>query len=210
MTKSAELEVERLRNAIRQHRDARGDDRCWLDDEELYRTLPEGYTPPERDTAVELSRCEAFIRNRQNPATVYVSPQRRIDELESELAERPQPVIRHLASAMKKMLPPPLLAEVIAHADPLGTFLKALREAETGDVPDTITPDSRPINEALLQAFDAFLVEHKIPFDDFIEELAKDFRAQARRCDDKLIASLLGSVGEHLSSASFDWYVSTK
>lgn len=28
-----------LESAIRKHRDQRGDDRCWLDDEELYKTL---------------------------------------------------------------------------------------------------------------------------------------------------------------------------
>lgn len=34
---------------------------------------------------------------------------------------------RHLASAMKKMLPPALLAEVIAHLDPLTPFVEFLR-----------------------------------------------------------------------------------
>lgn len=79
-TRIAELEA-----AIRKHRDQRGDDRCWLDDEELYRTLPEGYTPPARDCAVELENCEQFIRNRKNPATEYVSPERRIEELEQRI-----------------------------------------------------------------------------------------------------------------------------
>lgn len=72
--------------AIRSHRDARGDDRCWLDDEELYKTLPEGYTPPKRDTCVELENCIRFVKTRQHPVTVYVSPQRRIDELETLVA----------------------------------------------------------------------------------------------------------------------------
>jgi hypothetical protein len=75
--------AERAEAAIRAHRDARGDDRCWLDDEELYRALPEGYTPPARDTTVELARCEQFIAQRQNPATVYVSPQREIERLQA-------------------------------------------------------------------------------------------------------------------------------
>jgi hypothetical protein len=35
---------------------------------------------------------------------------------------------RHLASALKKMLPAKLLAEVVAHLDPLGHFLKVLRD----------------------------------------------------------------------------------
>lgn len=84
----AELDAEnvRLQESIRTHRDQRGDDRCWMDDEQLYAVLPEGYTPPERDTAVELERCQQYIACRRNPRTVYVSPQRRIDELEVEVA----------------------------------------------------------------------------------------------------------------------------
>jgi hypothetical protein len=35
--------------------------------------------------------------------------------------------LRDLASAMKKMLPPLLLAEVIAHLDPLAAFVDVLR-----------------------------------------------------------------------------------
>lgn len=80
-------EVERLRSAIRRHRDQRGDDRCWLDDEELYKVLPEGYAPPQRGEAVELSLCQRFIETRHHHGTEYVSPQRRVEELEAELAE---------------------------------------------------------------------------------------------------------------------------
>jgi hypothetical protein len=82
----AESERNALQAAIRKHRDERGDDRCWLDDEELYKVLPEGYTPPPRDTAVELANCERFIACRHNPATEYVSPQREIDRLRKLVA----------------------------------------------------------------------------------------------------------------------------
>jgi hypothetical protein len=75
-------EGERLQQAIRQHRDEKGDDRCWMDDERLYAVLPEGYTPPARDSSVELENCRRFIACRRNPATEYVSPQRRIEELQ--------------------------------------------------------------------------------------------------------------------------------
>lgn len=37
--------VEILESGIRQHRDEKGNDRCWLDDQRLYALLPEG--PPE-------------------------------------------------------------------------------------------------------------------------------------------------------------------
>lgn len=80
-TRAQELEA-----AIRKHRDYRGDDRCWLDDEDLYRVLPEGHTPPQRDSAVELENCKRFIACRRNPATEYVSPQREIEELKRRMA----------------------------------------------------------------------------------------------------------------------------
>ena len=77
--------TESLLAAIRKHRDYRGDNRCWVDDEELYRVLPEGYTPPERDAVVELENCKKYITRRHNPRTRYVSPQRRIEELEEDV-----------------------------------------------------------------------------------------------------------------------------
>lgn len=80
-------EVIRLRNAIRRHRDQFGDDACWMDNHELYRHLPEGYTPPELDTEVELENCRKYIESRRCPFTTYVSPQRRIEELENKVRE---------------------------------------------------------------------------------------------------------------------------
>jgi len=77
--------ISTLENAIRNHRDQRGDDRCWQDDETLYSVLPEGYTPPARDSEVELGLCQKFIDTRHNPRTTYISPQRRIEELEAEI-----------------------------------------------------------------------------------------------------------------------------
>ena len=71
-----------------EHRDEKGDDRCWMDDEVLYQALPEGYEPVVRDSSVEIANCQRFIACRQNPKTEYVSPQRRIEELEAELAKR--------------------------------------------------------------------------------------------------------------------------
>lgn len=80
-------EIRRLQEAIRKHRDYRGDDRCWQDDEDLYRVLPEDFTPPARDCRVELAMCEKYIASRRNPATEYVSSQRRIEELELEIGK---------------------------------------------------------------------------------------------------------------------------
>ena len=80
-----ENQVNKLIGSIRKHRDQRGDDRCWMDDEELYKALPEGYTPPVREVAVELGLCEKFIESRRNPATEYVSPQIEIERLQAEV-----------------------------------------------------------------------------------------------------------------------------
>ncbi len=73
--------LRRAEQAIRAHRDVRGDDRCWRDDETLYEVLPEGFRSQELDSAVELERCKQYILCRHNPHTVYVSPQRRIELL---------------------------------------------------------------------------------------------------------------------------------
>lgn len=72
-----------LQTAVRKHRDTRGDDRCFQDDAELYSALPEGDTRPARETAVTLENCEKYIECRQT-GREYVSPQRRIEELEAE------------------------------------------------------------------------------------------------------------------------------
>lgn len=77
--------VSELEAAIRQHRDERGDDRCHADDGRLYAVLPEGDTRPARETAVTLENCARYIECRQT-GREYVSPQRRIKELEAEVA----------------------------------------------------------------------------------------------------------------------------
>jgi len=77
------IELERL---IRWHRDQRGDDRCHLDDGILYSALPEGDTRPASDTAVTIENCQRFIEARQQ-GREYISPQRRIEELECSLRD---------------------------------------------------------------------------------------------------------------------------
>lgn len=95
--------IAELEAAIRKHRDYRGDNRCWLDDEELYSVLPEGYTPPEREVAVEKENCDRFICNRRNPATVYVSPQEEIDRLTAEVVRLEEKVKDLQANAERLM-----------------------------------------------------------------------------------------------------------
>lgn len=62
-------EVLRLRAGIREHRDAKGDDRCWLDDIKLYGLLPDDVaaitTLPPREQF--LRSCQKFYDTRQCP-----------------------------------------------------------------------------------------------------------------------------------------------
>ena len=77
-----------LQTAVRNHRDQRGDDRCWLDDLELYKHLPEGVASADLrqcSPEVMLENCKRFIASRHNPDLEYLSPQRQIENLEEEL-----------------------------------------------------------------------------------------------------------------------------
>jgi len=81
--------IDELEAAIRAHRESwlNGDDKCWKDNEELYKKLPEGFEPPERDELVEIGLCRQYIASCHHPDVKYVSPQRRIEELERLEAE---------------------------------------------------------------------------------------------------------------------------
>lgn len=93
---AAEAQAAELEAAIRSHRDQHGDDRCWKDHETLYAVLPEGYIPPVRDSTIELENCKRYIASCYDPRTEYVSPQRRIEELEAQVAEL-QALVRGLS-----------------------------------------------------------------------------------------------------------------
>lgn len=68
-------EVTKLRTAIRQHRDEKGHNRCWLDDATLYKTLPESQSadftlPPKCEFLME---CNRYWDQRQPPPNQEVS-----------------------------------------------------------------------------------------------------------------------------------------
>lgn len=74
--------------AIRAHRDQRGDDRCFLDDDALYAVLPEGKANADTrlcEPDVMLANCRRYIEQRHDPALPYVSTQREIERLEAEV-----------------------------------------------------------------------------------------------------------------------------
>ncbi len=81
-------EAHKLKEAIRKHRDTKGDDRCYLDDYELYQVLDEPIPPsacqldaPE----IMIRNCEKFICFRHDPSKPYLSPQREIQKLEERI-----------------------------------------------------------------------------------------------------------------------------
>jgi hypothetical protein len=86
---SLAYEVKRLQEAIRTHRDARGDDRCWLDDQALYAALPEGTQPNTTLPPEEkfLANCRRFWQARQNPGCPYETEEDRRRALDAELRE---------------------------------------------------------------------------------------------------------------------------
>lgn len=51
-------ELKRVRNGIRQHRDAKGHDRCWENDWDMYKLLPES-----KDADFTLPPEEEFLEN---------------------------------------------------------------------------------------------------------------------------------------------------
>jgi hypothetical protein len=65
--RAMEIRIDELEAAIRKHRDERGDDRCWLDDVDLYTILGDTTQPefklPER--AEFLGNCARFWECRQ-------------------------------------------------------------------------------------------------------------------------------------------------
>lgn len=81
-------EVAKLWAGIRHLRDEwlRGDNKCWKDIEELAKLLPEGFTPPARDTFCELENCKRYIESCHHPDVEYVSPQVEIERLQQVVA----------------------------------------------------------------------------------------------------------------------------
>lgn len=79
------LEIIRLRHAIRKHRDQRLDDRCWMDDYELYEALPEGIDPSYVDLSllpkeVMMRNCDRFTTCR----TTELTPAKAIAKYKAE------------------------------------------------------------------------------------------------------------------------------
>lgn len=101
----SQQEVEKLilRNselveAIRRHRDYKGNQRCFMDDYDLYSVLPEGIMgvdlrllPPE----LMLKECEKYVAHRHDPSKPYVCPHDEIADLKDKIAELKEKLSMH-------------------------------------------------------------------------------------------------------------------
>jgi hypothetical protein len=65
-----QLEIIKLRRLIRYHRDQKGNDRSWLDDELLYESLPETASniPVLATKEAFMEKCTRFFERRQAPS----------------------------------------------------------------------------------------------------------------------------------------------
>lgn len=61
-----ELRIQELEDAIRKHRDQKGDDRCWMDDQELYAVLNDGNLGDNTvgDQEKMLKNCQRYVQLR--------------------------------------------------------------------------------------------------------------------------------------------------
>jgi hypothetical protein len=96
-----------------------------LGDETL--PIPDADVPP--DVAAELMRCAIQHGNISYRYLLDIYRKGRTESRAPGMQHREQ----HLASAMRKTLPPALLAEVIAHLDPLTPFVEFLRRNTLAD-----------------------------------------------------------------------------
>jgi hypothetical protein len=81
-------EILRLRKGIRNHRDQKNDDRCWLDDYALYALLgedqPNTALPP---TEEFMANCRRFCESRQKPGDTYVTVETLLRDREAQTWE---------------------------------------------------------------------------------------------------------------------------
>lgn len=68
-------QLEKLHDAIRNVKDQFGDDKCWMDIEELFKMLPEGYEPISQDIPIQLDNCKQYLLCRSK-GTEYLPPPR--------------------------------------------------------------------------------------------------------------------------------------
>jgi len=79
--------IQALEVAIRFHRDQKSDDRCWMDDQELYKVLGDGNLGDNRvgDQTKMLKNCQRFIQRRTEGGgwTTYAAMEKELALLKS-------------------------------------------------------------------------------------------------------------------------------
>lgn len=88
-------QVDKLYDAIKKHHDQRADDRCFLDDDELYAAA--GLPPADTcvgDVQAMLANCRRFIEQRCTPGhwPSYADLEARIKELEAKVMVHETPI----------------------------------------------------------------------------------------------------------------------
>ena len=90
--------------AIRKHRDQKADDRCWMDDLELYALLPEEGTADNRvgDKEAMLANCRRFIERRCEGGhwPSYTDLEKRVAELKQGMARESEDIEQTLGKAL--------------------------------------------------------------------------------------------------------------
>jgi len=88
-----------LEAAIRKHRDQRGDDKCWLDDQELYNVLGDGNLGDNSLPAKEkfLNNCANYYEKRCKNANwpSYQELEEKIKTLEAQLGQNKETTPRY-------------------------------------------------------------------------------------------------------------------
>jgi len=98
--------------------------------DETPRTVVQGVTPLRESVRSRLAMCFGDSAYDRDSWRIVANA---FDESWPEVAraarpQEPSDILKHLASAMRKVLPPDLLAEVVAHLDPLTPFMEFLRQ----------------------------------------------------------------------------------
>jgi len=65
-------------------------------------------------------------------------------------------------------------------------------------------------NKEIVNKFTDFTIAHNIPFDDFLQAMSESIREEANTETHAGVKTLLHSVADSLSAASFEYYASTK
>ncbi len=103
-------EIIECRHAIRQHRDARGDDRCWLDDYKIWALIPGSFPAPLEVPPMEeaMDMCRAFYKLRgsdtadETPADAVRDPQHWDEDIEKMSDEQLTEELVRIKTAVRR------------------------------------------------------------------------------------------------------------